>query len=177
MVSSERDVDNMTDTLITLTIYLFCGLCFIQPTLSRSVIAGVFVFFIMSHELVDYQISRMEESGLDEDVVAHLYYISAALIDLLIISIITKISLASKLCFQLQLICLASIFINALGWYMWFNEYSPALYNWCVVAINFYAVHCMAAGGRRHGRLETDNNSFPFVLGYFNDSHKSHIKL
>ena len=155
----------MTDTLITITVYLFCGLCFFQPTLNRSVVAGVFVFFIMSHEVLAYSLDGL------------IYYGSAALFDLFIITIITKVSTASRLCFQLQLICLASIFINALGWVMWFTYQPLDLYNWCFVALNFYAVYCMIAREPKHGRLATDDSRTSFVLGYFNDSHKSHIKL
>jgi len=147
VASNERDADNMTDTLVTLSIYLLCGLCFVQPTLNRSVVAGIFVFFIMSHEVLSYSFDGL------------MYYGSSALFDLLIILIITRISTASRLCFQLQLICLASIFINALGWYMWFDYRSPALYNWCFVALNFYAVYCMIAKEPKHGRIHPDSNS------------------
>ena len=147
MVSNERDADDMTDTLVTLSIYLLCILCFLQHTLSRSVVAGVFVFFIMAHEVLAYSLDGL------------MYYGSSALFDLLIISIITRISTASRLCFQLQLICLASIFINALGWIMWFTYQPPNLYNWCFVALNFYAVYCMIAKEPKHGRIHPDSNS------------------
>ncbi len=165
MVSNERDADNMTDTLVTLSIYLLCMLCFLQPTLSRAVVAGVFVFFIMSHEVLAYSLDGL------------MYYGSSSLFDLLIISIITKISFASRLCFQLQLICLASIFINALGWMMWFTYQPPDLYNWCFIVLNFYAVYCLITGEPKHGRVATDDGGFPFLSGYFNSSRKPYIGL
>ena len=165
MVNNERDADNMTDTLVTLSIYLLCSLCFLQHTLSRSVVAAVFVFFIISHDVLVYSLDGI------------FYYGSAALSDLLIISIITRISAASRLCFQLQLICLASIFVNALGWVMWFTYQSPDLYNWCFVALNFYAVYCMIQGEPKHGRLVEDTGRLPFIYGYFNRSYKSHTGI
>ena len=160
----------MSETLITMTLYIFCLLSFMQRSLRRAIVAGVFAFLVIPHWYISHLVPL---DSPDFWVV----YLSAALTDLFIISVIIHISLPSKLCSQIQFVCLLSIAINLMGWIMWERYSEPDFYNWCITVLNFYAVYCMISKEPSYGRVAEDNGFIPIIYGYFINSRKQSTGL
>lgn len=160
----------MSEALITMTLYLFCLLSFLQFSMRRSIVAGVFSFLVIPHWYISY---LMPIDSPDYWII----YLSAAMTDLFIISTIVRVSLPSKLCSQLQSICLLSIGVNLVGWIMWERYLEPDLYNWCIATLNIYAVYCMISKEPQHGRMGENNGLVPIILGYLNCGYKSRTGL
>ena len=114
--------------------YIFLALAvvvFIQPSASRFFAAAAFVSVTLAHEVL---LSTYD--GL-------LYYGSAALFDLAIIVLLSRLNPLPKMAVRLQRVCMVSIFVNAGGWVLW-TTYAPplaydvafaALYAWAIVVL------------------------------------------
>jgi len=142
----------MADSLLTITIYIMCGLCLLQPNLNRGVISGLFGLFILIQDVIFINVDGMA------------YFLSAGICDLIIIAIISKVTPTSILCYRLQVICLASIVLNLIGLLMWYSYMEPHFYNWSFVVLNSYAIYCLTRREPGYGGRASDNNGNSIVF-------------
>lgn len=103
--------------IISVFMMLIAASCLIQPNPPRLFAAIVFSGLIIVHDLY-----FAAADGLK-------YYGSAALTALAIMTIISGISPPPPMVVKLQLVCIASIVINAVGWVMWLTYFPPLAYN------------------------------------------------
>ena len=104
--------------------------CF-QPTAQRLYGALVFVSFTLLHE------------QLLSDLSGWAYYGSAALFDLVIITILSGIRPAVKMVYQLELISLLSILLNFIGWTTWYLYLPPIAYDVGFVLLYSWALYAL----------------------------------
>lgn len=91
---------------------------------NRRMTALMFTLFTLMHTIIW---GKSPSNG-------HLYYFTAALNDLMILMIITKLSCRGKLADNLINICIGFIVANALSWFVWFKGYS--IYRFHDYALN-----------------------------------------
>lgn len=103
----------MIDNLIIL-IFLAATL---QSDNGRRVAAFMFAVVALTHSMC--------MSDLD----GFAYYGSAAMFDLALITILSKMNPITDIVIKLQRISLVSIGVNMLGWVMWYLYLSPVIYN------------------------------------------------
>lgn len=124
---------------------------FFQPSQSRLFVGSVFVFVLMLHEFF-----FMQSDGF-------IYYASASLFYLGIMFITAAAAHVTRLVLDIHKICLASIFINSMGWLLWFYHFPPVIYN-----ITYLGLHCwtiyilMQRVRRRQDEFRTDWGSIGF---------------
>lgn len=111
-----------------LLIYILTLAAVFQPDKERRAVAGVFCCATLCHEL------------FLSDIDGFLYYGSAALFDLAIISILSKMHIISGIALKLQRICVVSIIVNFFGWACWYNYFSPVVYNLSFILIYLWVL-------------------------------------
>ena len=99
-----------------------------QPNRVRLYVAGCFVGLAWVHELF----------LSDLDGIA--YYGSAALFDLIVITVTSFIRPTPQIVPRIHVVCMASITINFIGWIMWWFYLPPAFYDAAFVAVYLSAV-------------------------------------
>lgn len=133
--------------------FLIIGSLFFQPSQSRLFTGGVFIFILMLHELLFGQ-----AEGL-------MYYASASLFYVGIIILTAAASRVTRLVLDIHKICLASIFINALGWALWFFYFPPAIYNIAYIGLHCWAIYALMQRTRRkENGFRTDWGSVNFCF-------------
>lgn len=95
----------------------------VQPNAERLFAAIIFVGATILHE-----VAAVNFDGL-------IYYGSAALLDLVIMILISGIVPTPRMVIKLNLICLVSIIINMVGWVVWLNYLPPTAYNIAFMAL------------------------------------------
>lgn len=124
---------------------------FFQPTVGRCYSALSFVFLTLFH-LVFFQTL----DGIH-------YYGSAAMMDLVIMAMISKQK--SALSVNLQLMCVVSITLNAIGWSMYHFYMPPDLYNAAYTLFYLFCAYILfrdlKVKNARDRQLDSGNNDFP----------------
>jgi hypothetical protein len=103
--------------MITVLLIVIAVAVLFQPNAPRFFAAAVFVLVTLSHEFVM------------SDVDGLAYYGSAALFDMGIIMLTSGINPIHQMVIDLQRICLASVFINLVGYFIWLAYLPPAIYD------------------------------------------------
>ncbi len=103
--------------MISILIYILTLVAVFQSDKERRTVAGVFCCFVLLH---DIYLSQLD---------GFLYYGSAALFDLAIISILSKMHIIHNMVLKLQRICIVSIIVNIVGWMCWYQYLSPIMYD------------------------------------------------
>ena len=88
-----------------------------QSRANRRVACSLFILPTLFHELLLKQLDGLA------------YYLTAASLDVLIIVLLSKIARVDALILRLQIVCILSITINAVGYVIWFFYYPPIFYN------------------------------------------------
>ncbi len=108
-----------------------CVAVFLQPTEPRKMAAFYLAFLFAAHDIFLSDLDGLE------------YFGSAALIDSLVIILLSSIKPIPRLVLSLQAACLASIVVNFVGWWLWVR-YLPsdvyvmsmtAIYTWIMVSL------------------------------------------
>jgi len=129
------------------------GVLFFQPSQSRLFAGSIFVFALMLHELFFAQ-----SEGLA-------YYGSASLFYIGIMIITLAAAPVTRLVLDIHKICLASIFINACGWLLWFLHFPPAAYNITYLGLHCWAIYALMQRIRgRENEFRTDWGSINFRI-------------
>ncbi len=140
----------MIDILLYLEI-LLVGTLLLQPSQSRLYTGGVFVGVLILHEIF-----FSASTGL-------MYYGMASLFYVTIIMLTAVAAPVTRLVLDIHKICLASIFINALGWALWFFYFPPAIYNIAYLGLHCWAIYTlMQRIKRKEDGFRTDWGSFNF---------------
>lgn len=102
------------------------------------------------------------------------YFLSAAAVDLLVMSALSRISEPCKVVSGLQRVCLLSTIINTVGWVAWYAFVPSAWYGTAFIALYAYAATILLDGtrdnvgrfgGNRDGTgLRVDNHTCGIVL-------------
>ncbi len=100
---------------VLLVLIVFAGA--FQPNAPRLFAAVVFVVVTLSHEFF-----MSDTDGL-------IYYGSAALFDMGIIMLTSGINPIHQMVTDLQRICLASVFVNFIGYFIWLSYLPPTIYD------------------------------------------------
>lgn len=135
--------------MISCLVVIICILALSQSSHQRAVIACIYAAVVGLHSLAFY------------DCGGELYYLSAALADLVIIAVISVWAAPSRLAENLIDISLISICLNAFGFIVWCSKLPPESYNISYGALYLIAILALlredCADGyqssRRHTRL------------------------
>ena len=93
-------------------------------------IGAVFVLLVLWHDTVFLLFERDIYNMVPHAVGGLVYYGSAAVIDLLILTIIAATGNTSKTAQHLKTICFWFAIANFYGWIAWFTYNTPTLYNY-----------------------------------------------
>lgn len=93
----------------------------------RLVLAGIFYVSAKVHEFATASFGNSDEWML-------LYHGSAATVDLLLMYCAPWL-IQGRLCDDIQATCIASIFVNALGWALYLAYTPPVIYNSLIAGI------------------------------------------
>ena len=145
--------------MITILIYsLFVIACF-QPNKLRFAAAVIFAGVTVSHELLFSSLDGLA------------YYGSAALLDLLIIILISRLEPVTNTVLMLNKICLMSILANLTGWTMWFFYYPPTIYDVFYIFIYAWALFVLIK------RDSCDVGSTVLDSGHINNIFDSNTRI
>jgi len=126
---------------------------FLQPSQSRLYTGAVFAGILLLHELFFSASTDLMYYGM-----ASLFYVG-------IIMLTAVAAPVTKLVLDIHKICLASIFINALGWVLWFFYFPPAIYNIAYIGLHCWAIYALMQRNRRkEDGFRTDWGSINFRL-------------
>lgn len=117
----------MIEIAITLLTYLLIPAAMVQPSAQRLFASIVFVAIIHAH-----QVYFVDLEGV-------MYFLSAALLSLLIIIVTSGINPAPKMVVEIHKICIASAVLNFLGWLLWESYVSSTYYNLSFVVVYAWA--------------------------------------
>jgi len=149
----------MNDILLFLEI-LMIGTLLLQPSQSRLYTGGVFAGGLILHEIF-----FSASTGL-------IYYGMASLFYVAIIMLTAVAAPVTRLVLDIHKICLASIFMNACGWVLWFFYFPPAIYNIAYMGLHCWAIYAlMQRTKRKEDGFRTDWGSVNFRL-YANSWNK-----
>jgi len=104
-------------------------LAMMQADEERYHVAMIFAIATLAHLLV----VGFLDSG-------HVYYISAAVFDVLIMMLISRIPKIVGLTITIYRICIAEILVNAAGWAMWVSYMDPYWYNVAFMVLHLWAI-------------------------------------
>lgn len=145
----------MNDILYFLEFLMILTLIF-QPSQSRIFTATAFVGTLIFHEIF-----FSASAGLVYHGWASLFYVG-------IIILTSFAAPVTRLVLDIHKICLASIFINALGWALWFFYFPPAIYNIAYIGLHCWAIYALMQRTRRKGndfRADWGDINFRFNVG------------
>lgn len=117
----------MISMAITVLLYLMLTALLVQPNKDRFIASSIFVFAIMIHEW-----TLSNQTGL-------VYYGTAGLFDLIVITMLHYMKSESELVWSLINISFVSMITNTIGWIMWMLWIPPTLYNAAFVVIYGWA--------------------------------------
>lgn len=130
--------------ILSALIVVICLVALFQPTTVRWIAAVAFASMVVVHD------------RLLGDVDGFAYYGSAALADLIVISLLHKLAPLSKMTLALQRLSIVSICTNGLGYLLWF-AYAPAWpYDTVFIAVFAWAVWIMIRDLRHVGSPADD---------------------
>lgn len=98
--------------LIAICSVRYCG----QERLSILIFAAICGFFQLFHNEIYY-------------LVGFEYYLGAAIVDLIIITVLSKVSAPTKVIVSLQKACLWFIYLNLFGWVIYEAYIDPLIYD------------------------------------------------
>lgn len=149
--------------MISILIYILALVAVLQPDKERRTVAGVFCCFVLLHDIYMSQLDGF------------LYYGSAALFDLAIISVLSKIHITHDLVLKLQRLCIVSIIINIVGWICWYHYLPPGVYNSSFLFIYLYVLVILI---QKDKRLDLGNTSMDgMCIGICSNITSSHYSL
>ena len=156
----------MDSLLVTITLILFVFGPLMQPDLDRLFVASVYIYGnVFVHEAMFSSLDGLA------------YYGSAALTDLLTITLLCTIVLSTKLCGKLISVCMISIILNFGGWLIWLGGLEPMVYNLSFVVLNAYTIYLLIGGDSEHGRLGASDGRTPIIWSYLVSSRKQSSEL
>lgn len=147
-------MNQLTDTLV----YLIVFAAFLQISIYRVYPALIFAGMTLAHSMVS--------DGFEPVTM----YLSAAVTDLLIISLVMVNS--SDLTRKLILISIASIILNGAGWLLWRSYNPPFLYDIAFVVLYTYTIVVMLRGSGDVGD-HTGSWHNSWVFGRFGKGHRN----
>jgi len=117
--------------MIELLIVLICWAVILQPSKPRAIVATIYAVPTLAHHIAS--------DGWDDRV----YFLSAALVDLIVIALLAAYPRRGLLGATLQKISVVSIALNAVGWAAWMLYLPPwgyvgsfiLLYSWALWAL------------------------------------------
>lgn len=114
--------------MITLLMIALIPCVMVQRSSGDTYCAAILVGIILVHDVLSINVSDS------------VYYLSAAISDLAVIILISKIKAVSDLIVRVQMLSVASIVANFIGWIAWCSYLPPDLYNAAFVAIYLCAI-------------------------------------
>lgn len=150
---ANQKANKMLEAIIS-TMMLIIGICvFIQKTRARTIVAFIFAFMLLSHNMYFHSLS----SNLD------MYYISAGILDLLVILFISAMKDSPRLAGDIQNISLISIMFNGLGWLLFVGGQSATAYIALYSLLYGWAIITLIRGEPENdGYFEVDTRLFAF---------------
>ena len=94
-----------------------------------------------------------------------LYYIGAAIIDLLIIAILSQVVNPTKATTNIQDTCKAFIMLNFIGWVLYMNYASPEVYTF-LCALLYSGLFLSILTGGKHGDATLDSRDTSFYSNH-----------
>jgi len=116
----------------------------------RSVVV-LAVLFWLTFKLFEV-VAKLRPPGEEWDVA---YFVGAATIDWLMYRA-TPHLIAGKLCRDVELLCIASMFTHAIGFALYMVWYPPYFHNWTIKAINYVLAFKLITTGGGNAFNNTD---------------------
>ena len=139
-------------TLSTMMIML--GICiFMQKSIARAIIAFIFAFITLSHNFYFHSFSNSLNA----------YYISAGVLSLVVILLISLMKESPRLAGDIQDIALVSIMFNGLGWVLFRGGAEPTAYMTLYALLYGWTIFILMRGEPRDvGNIRIDTRLFAF---------------
>lgn len=142
--------------ILTFIFFILAVAVLFQPNAPRLYATGCFVAASIVHDVLFGGLSGIG------------YYGSAAAADLIVIILLSGVYPVSKLVVRVQLICFASIWLNFVGWLMWYQYYPPDIYNIGFTILYLVALLVFVLKGPGDvGDFELDSWRTCFRFNYF----------
>jgi len=140
-----------------LIVSILCVAAVIQGNASRWYIASCFCIGVLMHNAFFYHVENS------------MYYLSAAMIDLIVMVIISRFKCRAFV-YKMLFVCVVSIMLNGLGWALWHFYLPPTFYDQL-----FLLFYCSVIAIFINEGLNVGFNKNPFgILGVFDYNIKRH---
>lgn len=142
--------------MLELALVALIVLAALQPTDERMYVAFLFAGLSAAHHVILYKVDGIAYHG------------SAALIDFAVVMFSLRLRILSDAIMLLQNLCIASIFVNAMGWVAWMLYTPPAAYNITMLVLYVTAIIILL---KRETRHDYGDNPVGVGGGYFRAFH------
>jgi len=131
--------------IVFLMIIFIALLTVIQPDKERTRISAAYAFSLFAHWFFAFLVFS---DGGEFLIFTHgtLYFLSAAIVDVLFIKYIAESHSVSNLASELQMVSIVSIFYNLGGWLLYWNESHEPIYHFMFAAIYLWAIYVLTKG-------------------------------
>lgn len=163
----------MIDSLILFQMY-FIGVCvFFQKSEARKMIAFTFAFMLISHDNYFHYLSDHIPS----------YYISAGILNFIVIHIIARMKETPRLAGDIQWISLIALVLNGTGWATYQPNHEPYVYMLMFSILYGLSIFTLLRG-EPHGDIQTDTRflsirpdvCFRFISHHFKEKKECQQK-
>ena len=136
-----------------------------QPNLTRFIVALTYGVITLAHEF------------FMSDVNSFSYYTSAAIFDLIAMTIMSLIKPVTLITLRLNLICVISVVINFCGWALYYFYCSPITYDIAFVVVYAVVIYLLLSRDKGHvDDISLDRRGISFYFGFnsmFNNIRKN----
>ena len=161
-ILSDENLPNYYRLIICINLILLAGMIYFsfkQPTIQRTFCAVVFILSIITLVLFSIYVELAELAMIWR-------YGSAAFTCLTVVLITSQLTCIPDLLPKLHIICLVSIALNGLGYWLWYSYQHPVFYDISFIVIYMYTIILFRT---REHMDEFGNNSDSFGF-HFNPS-------
>lgn len=108
---------------------------------------------------LSYAIIHAMHFFVDPFLDGYAYYFSAGVADVLIMWLLLKAPKFPDISISLFRVCIAEVFVNAFGWFLWYKEYEPTLYVNIFYMLNIWVLLILIRKDRANdiGEHQIDN--------------------
>jgi hypothetical protein len=154
----------LIDQIITFQVYAIFLISLLQPRLARVMPALTYGFMTLLHEC------------LISDVNSFYYYTSAAIFDLITISLMSISRPIVSLTLKLSVMCVISVIANFYGWTLYYFYLNPISYDLAFIIIYAVVIYLMLSRESNVDRRPLDRGGISIYFranSLFNNTRKS----
>lgn len=162
--------------MIDLLSYLIDWIPFVSDILILSIVVVALIFLEDENKLavLTLGLAVLMFDNIDSlipDSWGAIYYIGAAIVDLIIIALLNQFSTPTKLILQIQNICLLFICLNLFGWICFMLYFQPEAYNFLCAVLYAWTLVTIFRGRDKH--VLGNNTVGRGGVGFLSNNHTS----